>query len=97
MLFRANINALGSLVDVVMNVPEVQASSRLEATDPLGDAESLRERAEDSITRPAGSAALGMRAYRPVSRRNPARSLAARHPHGGADLAYACGVRRLLA
>ena len=49
------------LVDAVMDLPEVQASSRLEATIPLGDAESLerlRERTEDSITRPAGSTAL---------------------------------------
>ena len=30
-----------SLVDAVMDLPEVQASSRLEATLPLGDAESL--------------------------------------------------------
>ena len=50
-----------SLVDAVMDLPEVQASSRLEATVPLGDAESLerlRERAEDTVTRPAGSTAL---------------------------------------
>jgi uncharacterized phage protein gp47/JayE len=50
-----------SLVDAVMDLPEVQAGSRLEATVPLGDAESLerlRERTEDSITRPAGSTAL---------------------------------------
>ena len=46
-----------SLVDAVMDLPEVQASSRLEATVPLGDAESLerlRERTEDTVTRPAG-------------------------------------------
>jgi len=50
-----------SLVDAVMNQPEVRASSRLEATVPLGDAESLerlRERTEDATTRPAGSTAL---------------------------------------
>ena len=50
-----------SLVDAVMDQPEVQASSRLEATVPLGDAESLerlRERTEDTVTRPAGSTAL---------------------------------------
>jgi hypothetical protein len=50
-----------SLVDAVMDLPEVQASSRLEATLPLGDVESLerlRERTEDSVTRPAGSTAL---------------------------------------
>ena len=50
-----------SLVDAVMDLPEVQASSRLEATVPLGDAESLerlRERTEDTVTRPAGPTAL---------------------------------------
>ena len=50
-----------SLVDAVLDLPEVQASSRLEATVPLGDAESLarlRERAENTVTRPAGSTAL---------------------------------------
>ena len=49
-----------SLVDAVMDLPEVQAGSRLEATVPLGDAESLerlRERTEDTVTRPAGSTA----------------------------------------
>jgi hypothetical protein len=50
-----------SLVDAVMDLPEVQAGSRLEATIPLGDAESLerlRERTEETVTRPAGSTAL---------------------------------------
>ncbi len=50
-----------SLVDAVMDLPEVQAGSRLEATVPLGDAESLqrlRERTEETVTRPAGSTAL---------------------------------------
>jgi hypothetical protein len=50
-----------NLVDAVMDLPEVQASARLEATVPLGDGESLerlRERTEDSVTRPAGSTAL---------------------------------------
>ena len=50
-----------SLIDAVMDQPEVQASTRLEATVPLGDAESLqrlRERTEGSVTRPAGSTAL---------------------------------------
>jgi hypothetical protein len=49
------------LVDAVMDLPEVQASSRLEATVPLGDADSLqrlRERTGDTVTRPAGSTAL---------------------------------------
>ena len=50
-----------SLVDAVLEQPEVRASSRLEATVPLGDAESLerlRERTDDAVTRPAGSTAL---------------------------------------
>jgi hypothetical protein len=50
-----------SLVDAVMDLPEVQASARLKATVPLGDSESLerlRERTDDTATRPAGSTAL---------------------------------------
>ena len=50
-----------SLVDAVMDQPEVQNSSRLEATIPLGDAESLerlRERTNETVTRPAGSTTL---------------------------------------
>lgn len=53
--------ARASLVDAVMDTPEVRGSSRLEATLPLGDAESLerlRERTDDTVTRPAGSTAL---------------------------------------
>jgi hypothetical protein len=49
------------LVDSVMDLPEVQAGARLEATVPLGDAEALqrlRERTRDAVTRPAGSTAL---------------------------------------
>jgi hypothetical protein len=50
-----------SLVDAVMDLPEVQASTRLEATIPRGDGESLerlRERTEDAVTRQAGSTTL---------------------------------------
>ena len=50
-----------SLVDAVLDLPEVRASARLEATVPLGDGESLerlRERTDDTATRPAGSTAL---------------------------------------
>jgi hypothetical protein len=50
-----------SLVDAVMDLPEVRASARLKATVPLGDGESLerlRERTDDTVTRPAGSTAL---------------------------------------
>jgi hypothetical protein len=49
------------LVDAVLDLPEVQASTRLEATVPLGDGESLdrlREQTEDTTTRPAGSTVL---------------------------------------
>jgi uncharacterized phage protein gp47/JayE len=67
---RASLNAASghvppggraNLVDAVMDLPEVQASARLEAAIPLGDGESLerlRERTEDTVTRPAGSTAL---------------------------------------
>jgi len=50
-----------SLVDALMDLPEVRASSRLEATIPLGDVEllqRLRERTQNPVTRPAGSTAL---------------------------------------
>ena len=60
-----------NLVDAVMDLPEVQASARLEAAIPLGDGESLarlRERTEDTVTRPAGSTAL-VDAHIPSARR----------------------------
>jgi hypothetical protein len=50
-----------SLVDAVLDLPEVQASERLEATVPLGDGESLqrlRDRTEATEIRAAGSTAL---------------------------------------
>src|ERR1700678_3846429 len=50
-----------SLVDAVMDLPEVQGRIRLEAPPPLVDGESLerlRERTDDAVTRPAGSTAL---------------------------------------
>jgi hypothetical protein len=50
-----------SLVDAVMDSPEVRESSRLRAAVPLGDGESLerlRQRADAVSTRPAGSTAL---------------------------------------
>ena len=55
-----------------MDLPEVHAGARLEATVPIGDSESLqrlRERTEDTVTRPAGSTALVDAAIR--SRRLP--------------------------
>ena len=50
-----------SLVDAVLDLLEVQGSTHMEATVPLGDAESLqrlRERTDDLTTRAAGSSAL---------------------------------------
>jgi hypothetical protein len=50
-----------SLVDAILNLPEVQECARLEAAFPLGDWESLhrlKERCEDVSTRSAGASAL---------------------------------------
>jgi hypothetical protein len=50
-----------SLVDAVLDLPEVQESARLEAAFQLGDGESLhrlQERCEEVSTRPAGWSAL---------------------------------------
>jgi hypothetical protein len=50
-----------SLVDAVMDLPEVQTSARLQATVPLGDTElpgRLRQRTHGAVTRPAGCTAL---------------------------------------
>jgi len=50
-----------SLVDAVMDLPEVPASARVEAAVPYGDAESLerlRERTDDAETRAAGATTL---------------------------------------
>jgi hypothetical protein len=50
-----------SLVDAVLDLPEVRESARLEAAFPLGDSESLHrllERCQDVRTRPAGGSVL---------------------------------------
>ena len=50
-----------TLVDAVMDLPEVEAASRLEAAVPFGDSESLdrlRERTEDAELRAAGASTL---------------------------------------
>jgi len=50
-----------SLVDAVMDLPEVQASDRVEAAIPYGDSESLerlRERTEHAQARAAGATTL---------------------------------------
>jgi hypothetical protein len=49
------------MVDAVMDLPEVQASDRVEAAVPYGDGESLerlRERTEDAHARAAGATTL---------------------------------------
>ena len=60
-----------SLVDAVMDLPEVQASARLEATVPLGDTElleRLRQRTYDAVTRAVGCTALLDAAIPPPAR-----------------------------
>jgi hypothetical protein len=50
-----------SLVDAVLDLPEVRESARLEAAFPLGDSESLHrleQRCKDVRTCPAGSSAI---------------------------------------
>ena len=50
-----------ALVDEVMGLPEVKESDRMEASVPLGDAESierLRERTDDAVLRAAGGTTL---------------------------------------
>jgi hypothetical protein len=50
-----------SLVDAVLDLPEVQESARLEAAFPVGDTESLhrlQQRCEDVRTHPAGVSVL---------------------------------------
>jgi hypothetical protein len=59
-----------SLVDAVMDLPEVQASDRVEAAIPYGDAESLerlRERTDDAQARAAGATTLFDANIRPGS------------------------------
>lgn len=63
-----------SLVDAVLDLPEVQNCSRLEATIPLGDDESLkrlRERTNETVTRPAGSTTLVDADIPPASHAGP--------------------------
>ena len=78
-----------SLVDAVMDLPEVKESSRLEVSLPLGDSETLgrlRERSENATTRPAGSSALldADIPVRPTSRpRSPTSRARRRHPGPG--------------
>ena len=67
-----------TLVDAVMDLPEVQASERVEASVPYGDGESLerlRQRTDDPQTRVAGATTLldanVPSAARPAGQRQP--------------------------
>jgi hypothetical protein len=72
-----------ALVDEVMGLPEVKASDRVEATVPIGDAESverLRERTDDSTLRVAGSTTLLDANVPPDDGHQPAEPLAGDQP-----------------
>jgi hypothetical protein len=72
------------LVDAVMDLPEVQASDRVEAAIPYGDGESLerlRERTEDAHARAAGATTL-LDASIPSSRRPAGEQPAGNHSAG---------------
>jgi hypothetical protein len=59
-----------SLVDAVLDLPEVRESARVEAAFRLGDSESLRrlqERCDDVSARPAGWSALVDANLRPTA------------------------------
>ena len=71
-----------SLVDAIMDLPEVQASARMEAAVPRGDGESLerlRERTEDAVARQAGSTTLLDANIPSGSEPNPVQTPAANH------------------
>jgi hypothetical protein len=57
-----------TLVDAVLDLPQVQDSARLKAAFPLGDSESLRrlqQRCENVTVHPAGASALLEASIRP--------------------------------
>ena len=78
-----------SLVDAVMDLPEVQAAERLEATVPFGDAESVERLREKTARRAAARggrqhAARRERAAAPRRCRRPRKNrTAAQQPGGG--------------
>jgi hypothetical protein len=79
-----------TLVDTVMDLPEVQASERVEASVPYGDLESLdrlRQRTEGARTRVAGATTLVdanvPSGARPVRQRQPGDELIAEEPADG--------------
>jgi hypothetical protein len=66
-----------SLVDAVLDLPEVRESAHLEVVFRLGDSESLQrlqERCEDVTTRPAGWSAHLVGTFRPAAQEGPART-----------------------
>ena len=70
-----------SLVDAVLDLPEVQDCAHLEAAFPLGDSESLhrlKQRCEDVSTHPAGASAL-VEATLPSGRAHSTAQESARH------------------
>jgi hypothetical protein len=70
------------LVDAVMDLPEVRASDRVEATVPFGDIESverLRERTADAVLRAAGATTL-LDANVPRDRTGPAAPASGQQP-----------------
>ncbi len=86
---RARRGDRTSLVDAVMDLPEVQASERVEASVPCGDVESLdrlRQRTDDPRTRVAGATTL-LDANVPTGsgpgQRQPGAGLVADEPAGG--------------
>jgi hypothetical protein len=73
------------LVDEVMALPEIRESDRMEATVPLGDAESverLRERTDDAVLRAAGGTTLLDANLPPVDGRQAAEPSAGESPPG---------------
>jgi hypothetical protein len=74
-----------ALVDEVMGLPEVRASDRMEASVPLGDAESvqrLRERTDDAVLRAAGGTTLLDANLPPAGGQQAAESAAGEAPAG---------------
>ena len=82
-----------TLVDTVMDLPEVQASERVEASLPYGDGESLerlRQRTDDPRTRVTGATTLldanVPTSARPAGQRQPGDELVGDDPAEGRPL-----------
>jgi hypothetical protein len=82
-----------TLVDAVMDLPEVQASERVEAAVPYGDGESLerlRQRTDDPRTRVAGATTLldanVPSDTRPAGQRQPGDELVGDDPADGQQI-----------